>query len=483
MTDSNKSSKKSDKLMKNFVMMFAGNFVSKILSFFMVPFYTSILTTSDYGTADLINTTVFLILPIFSLLIDEAVVRFTLDKDSDKKRVFSISLFISTIGFLIMLCISPIFLLFGVFKPYYGFILLYYIVSWLYNITSNFAKGMECIFNITVSGIIHTFSYLILNILFLSIIPLGVRGYLFAINISNIITIIYLFFSCGMFRYITNVKKQDWNLGVQMSKYSIPMIPNYISWWINNVLDRYILNFFCGTSITGIYSIAYKIPSLITSAVTIFSSAWKISSVEDFGTESSIEFYQKTYRVYHGILFISASGLILFTQPLAKILYSNEFYLAWQITPILILACVYSTLAQFIGSIFVAAKVTEKLFVSSGVGAIANTILNFILIPFYGGTGAAIATVLSYAIIWLVNIYNAKKIMQIKYISLRIVVSTILIIAEIIAIIVNGLLGYVLAIVCTIIIMILNKDACIKMLYMILEKIRKIVIRREGRRK
>lgn len=93
------------RLLKNILLLFTGNFVSKVLSFLMVPFYTAILTTSDYGIADLITTTVLLVLPFFSVLMDEAVMRFTLDEDSNKQQVFTIAFVVSGIGFVIALCI------------------------------------------------------------------------------------------------------------------------------------------------------------------------------------------------------------------------------------------------------------------------------------------------------------------------------------------------------------------------------------------
>ena len=108
-----KASNKYIRLIKNIGMLLAGNFVSKVLLFLMVPFYTSILTTSDYGTADLISNTVLLVLPLFSVLMNEAVMRFTLDQTTDRKQVFSIAMTVSTFGYLAAMCFSPLILLSG----------------------------------------------------------------------------------------------------------------------------------------------------------------------------------------------------------------------------------------------------------------------------------------------------------------------------------------------------------------------------------
>lgn len=439
---------KYKRLLKNIGLLLAGNFVTKVLSFLMVPFYTSILSTSDYGVADLISTTVLLALPVFSALMDEAIMRFALDVENDKKQVFSIAVVISTVGFIIAICISPIILFVPTLKPYYWFVILYYISLWIYNIFSNYVKGLDKISITTTAGIIHTFFYLGINILCLSIFKFGVYGYLLAIDLSNLIAAAYLFFYCKLYRNFISIKKLDWKMGKAMLRYAVPMIPDYISWWINNASDRYILALFCGASEIGIYSVAYKIPTILNSLTNIFSSAWKISSVDDFGSDASIAFYNKTYRLYSGFIMIGAAGLIFFTKILATLLFAKEFYAAWKITPILILAYVFSAQAIFIGSIFTASKKTKMLFFSSTAGAILNIILNFVLIPRLGGSGAAIATSLGYATILIINIIITRKILPINFCFLSNISVISLLVVEIIAVLQNSLVGYIIAILC-----------------------------------
>ena len=468
----NKKTARYKRLIKNILLLFTGNFVSKILSFLMVPFYTSILTTSDYGVSDLITTTVLLVLPFFSLLMDESVMRFTLDEDSDKRQVFTISFVISGIGFCVALCISPVVLLFDSIRPYYGFIIFYYVVSWIYNIIVNYVRGLDKLSLTTIAGLIHTFLYLSFNILFLAVIKIGVYGYLLAMNLSNLGAILFLVISCKLYKNFISIKRINWNLAKDMIKYSLPMIPNYISWWFNNCSDRYMVSFFCGTSVTGIYSVAYKIPTILSSMTSIFSSAWKISSVENFGSDESVKFYNKTYQFYSGLLLIGGSILIFLTKFLASFLFAKKFFLAWRITPFLILAYIISALAQFIESIFNASKKTKTLFWASMLGAIVNIILNFVLIPKFKGSGAAIATVLGYLMIWIVDMINTKKIFNMNFNLFRIVFGGAIMMVEIYAILQNSRLGWFIGISCVIAICILNGKVFLKIIRLLLEKIR-----------
>lgn len=465
---------KYKKLIKNFSMAFIGNFVSKILSFIMVPFYTSILTTSDYGTADLISNIVFLVLPVFTLLMEEAVMRFALDEATNSKEVFSIALKVSTAGFVFALVISPIILLFKNIRPYYWAIILYYIVSWLFNILSNYAKGLDK-FNITtISGIIHTFAFLALNVYFLAFLKIGIIGYLLAIIVSNFISIIYMFFSLKVWKNQFFFKRIDKLLAKKMVKYSLPMIPNYIMWWINNASDRIIISAICGTAINGVYSVAYKIPSLLSSVTSIFESAWRVSSVDDFGSEESIKFYNNIYAFYNGALLIGASFFVLITKLIAKILFAKEFFEAWKITPILILAYVFSALAQYLNSIFSASKQTKKIVNSSFTGAVVNILLNLLLIPHFAGIGAAIATLAGYIIIWIINMKNTRLILKINLNLPIILISTLFIIIQIVLIELDSLKYYIFASLCLIVVIVLNRKIFIEIINLLKQKVRNV---------
>lgn len=79
-------------LFKNIGLMTISNFASKILTFLMVPLYTSILSTEEYGTYDLYTTTAFLLMPLFSVCVSEAVLRFSLDKNKSPDEVLSVGI-------------------------------------------------------------------------------------------------------------------------------------------------------------------------------------------------------------------------------------------------------------------------------------------------------------------------------------------------------------------------------------------------------
>ena len=79
-------------LAKNMLFLTAGQFGTKLLSFFLVPLYTSVLTSAEYGTYDLYSATVSLFVPILTLNIADSTTIFLLDKNSPKDGIISVSL-------------------------------------------------------------------------------------------------------------------------------------------------------------------------------------------------------------------------------------------------------------------------------------------------------------------------------------------------------------------------------------------------------
>lgn len=402
------------KLGTNVVLMSIGSIGSKLITFLMVALYTAVLSTQDYGIADLIFTTVNLLAPILSLTISESILRFALDKDTDNKQVFTIGMTVNLVGCLLLLCFSPLLFFIPSLKPYAGYFILYYISYTFYNSILSFTNGIGKVSIYTISSILQTIVLVISNLVGLLIIKAGISGYLLSYAISYFFGSACLLFGGREFRYWqspNNIKKSDLS---KMIKYSLPMIPNTISWWISNSSDKYMLTAICGVAVNGIYSVAYKIPTIMSVVFSIFMSAWRLSAVDDFGSKESQSFYSSVYRKIEGGMVIVAAGLILFNKFLAGIMFSKEFYVAWMYVPILVIAFLLHGLGEFFGSVYTSARQTSVLFYSSLSGAIGNILLNALLIPFVGALGAAIATALSYLIILTFRIIHSRKILPIK---------------------------------------------------------------------
>lgn len=400
------------KLGKNIILLTVGNFASKVLSFFLVPFYTTVLSTKEYGSADILTTSINLILSIFSMLIYESVLRFLLDDTNDKKQIITIGLMINLIGFFVFLFFSPLCLFISTIKEYYIVFVMYYLSSSLFNITSQYIKGIENVSLFTLGGVLNTIFMISFNILFLLYFKIGVFGYLSSFILSQLLVSLLYVIKGHILKELISIRTIDFVLAKKMLKYSIPMIPNSLSWWISDSSDKYLVTFFKGVSVTGLYSVAYKIPTILTILTSIFMSAWQISSVENFGTEENRKFFSDIYVKYASCTIILCTGLITFAKIISQFLFSNNFFDAWIYTPVLLLGFVFNSMSAFFGTVYTAAKKTQMLFYSTLIGAFVNIFLNIILIQKYSALGAAIATMLSYFFVWMIRFFNSHKIMK-----------------------------------------------------------------------
>ena len=403
-------------LAKNIAFLTVGQFGTKLLAFFLVPLYTSVLTSAEYGTYDLYSATVGLFVPILTLNISDATTVFLLDKNLSKEGIVSISLkyyFNSLLAFAGFILANLFFGFAPLFNEFPLFLFLMFVVNGLSQLLLNYARGFDRVKDVSVSGVLCSAVMIALNIIFLLPLHLGLKGYYLATIAGALSQIVYLCVSLRIFRFI-KIRRQDRTLRKQMLSYSCPMTLNSVSWWVNNVSDRYIVTAMCGIVENGIYSVAYKIPSILSMFQLIFSQAWTLSAVQDFDRDDRNGFFSKMYGFYNAAMCLVCSLLIVLAKPLAHVLYAKDFFAAWRYVPFLLVSVVFGSLSGYLGGIFAAVKDSKSFATSTVAGAVLNIVLNIVLIHFIGTLGAAVSTAVSYLVVWIMRMCKAKKIMRLN---------------------------------------------------------------------
>lgn len=396
---------KTKKLLNNLGILAISNFSSKILVFLMVPLYTSVLTTTEYGIFDLIVSTVTFLVPILSLNIIDAVMRFLMDKSYSQNKVITIGMkfVISSIvmAFLLLFILHHL----NIGKKLNGleiYIFFYYLFYLFNQYFIQMAKGLELIKYMGIAGILGTVVMILFNILFLVVFNSGLSGFLWANILAQAIPAFYLFLKIKFWRFI-NTAKTDAHLTKEMLMYCVPLIASVIGWWINSNSDKYIVTIFCGVAANGVLSVAYKLPSILTTLQGIFIQAWQISAIKEYGGYDTKKFYGQTFFILNVLMCATCSWLIVLTKPLAQLLYAKNFYTAWQYTPFLLISSVINCASGFLGPILSAKKDSRSMAMSAIYGASINLVLNIIFIYFIGIQGVTIATVIASYIIYQVR--------------------------------------------------------------------------------
>lgn len=444
-------------LLKNIGLLTISNFGTKILSFLLIPLYTSVLTTAEYGTYDYYSTTVSLMIPILTLNIIESVMRFSLDKMYSKEDVFTIGLKRVVFASCIFSCcvlINYYLVVIPIFKKFSVYFVILFIGTMLYDLLSQFARGLEKIIHVAIAGAINTFTLLTLNVVLLLYLKMGLNGYFLANCFALIAPIIYYLLTLRIWKYVS--WKTSKTIKDQMFSYSKPLVFNTLAWWVNNVSDRYIVTWICGVAANGVYSVAYKIPSILNVFQSIFSQAWTISAVKEFD-ENSGDFYSKIYKMYNCVMVIVCSLLIIADKFMAKILFAKDFFFAWKYAPFLMISVVFGALSGLLGGIFSAAKKSKVYATTTFVGASVNTVLNVVLVFLWGPIGAAVATMVSYALVWGARYIGANKIVKLTInVKKDCLAYLILIVQSILLILMQENVVYIAELVMTIVILSLH---------------------------
>ncbi|MCC5893808.1 oligosaccharide flippase family protein [Exiguobacterium sp.] len=403
------------KLFSNTLLFAIGSFSSRFMIFLLIPIYSRTLTSAEYGFIDLITITVSLLLPFFGLNIHESVIRFTLGKSINKTNVLLFGVQVVLVGFLLMALISPFILNWLNISQFLGYFLTAYLLTGLKNVLMFFARGLEKVKGVVVISILETLFLLATTIILLLVLKMGIDGYFISLIFSNLIALF-------LYMYLIDIKKfkgvfslLNWKKNIEMLKYSIPMIPNSMSWWINNTSDKYLLNLFYGPSLTGVYAIAYKVPSLLNTFTSVFMQAWQISAVDEYENSKSKKNFTYVYKALFTFNILICGLLILFSDLISWIMFGSEFIEAKYFVTILLCAYFFNGLAAYLGSVYTSAFKTKVLFYSTLTGAFVNIILNILFIPIYGAYAAASTTLVSYFVIWIFRLINSKKYIVIRY--------------------------------------------------------------------
>lgn len=427
-------------LLKNTVIFTIGNLGSKLITFFLVPLYTNILSSVEYGIVDIIVALTNIIVPLLTLNISEAVMRFSLDKSAKKDEITRIGNCVLLGTFLLALFIFPIGSLSKTISEYRVYLYFYVVTSASSQLYLCDLRGKELLLQYSLGNIIYTMCVAILNIIFMLHMNLGISGYFLAYILAGAITTFYAFAVGKAYRAFSEVKINFKQFGA-MVKYSIVLIPNSFMWWIINSSDRVILNGMIGPQANGIYAIAYKLPTLVSVLTAIFNQAWSYSAIREQESDDEEKYVNVVFKTVISFVMLIGIGLLTIIRPFLKIYVSAEYYEAWKYTPFLIIGSVYLTLATFMSTSYTVHKDSFGFLFSGMFGAIFNIIFNFLLIPRMGIYGAALSTCASYIVIFLFRLIHTKKYVRYNVYHKEFILGSLFLTATSIFMFVDGVIG------------------------------------------
>ncbi|KRG09608.1 hypothetical protein ACA29_22975 [Lederbergia galactosidilytica] len=416
------------KLFNNSLIFAIGDIGSKGITLLLVPLYTFYLTQSEYGSIDIIQVTINLLIPILSLSIFEAVLRYVMDNE-DISAVFTNGFIITLISSILAALISVI-IYFITSNELIFYVSLIIVFQLFQSLCAQFIRGIGKVKVFAINGILIAFTIAFMNVVFIAWFKLGIKGYLLATIIGLLVSFIYINVSTNLVKYV-KFSTINSSMSKTMLKYSVPLMPNSIMWWIINASSRYFILIFSGTFYNGLFAVAAKIPSILSIFNSIFFKAWQLSAIEEYKSNNKSVFFSKIFNFYQQFLFIVIAFILLALKKVLEFAISSDFYAAWKYIPLLLVAVLFSSFSSFLGTNYIASKETKGVFKSSVLGGITNITLNLITIPLFGVIGASISSMLSFFVMTIMRWQDTKKYIDIEYNYKNILLNFILLIINI----------------------------------------------------
>lgn len=397
----------SRKLMENTMIYAIGNFSSRAIGFLLLPLYTYQLNASEYGYYDLIIVSISLMLPLVIMQLPEGMYRFVLEGNGGNDEIISNAFFLVVRNIVIF---NLVYIFVEIIFPFELAILIqiYFNVVIMLRFFQQLARAKKATKLYSLTGLLTSVIILISNLILLLIFGLKVEALLISNIIANICAIILIevnlkIFKCIKFSSVTSESKK------KLLKFSLPLIPTSIIWWVMNVSDRYFITYYLGQSSNGIYAIANKIPAILIIIYGFYNLAWQDVAISSIKNEDINKSYSEIFKKIFSLVLSTLIVFISFSNMIFKMAFSSEYLEAVYILPYLLYGAAFYCFSAFYGIGFRTSNQTSGEMSSSIIGALINVIINFIAIPLFGIKAAAISTMLSFLIVWITRILMTKK--------------------------------------------------------------------------
>lgn len=403
-------------LAKNTFIIAIGTFLPKFSSIITLPIITGGLTKAEMGTYDLISTLVSLFLPVATLQIQSAAFRFLIDVREDEKEtkriitnIISFILPTSLIALTILyLCLGNVSLVIR------WLICLYFFSDILMLSTQQIVRGLSNNKLYSASSVTISFSNMLLIVLTISVGKQGLVGVLASITIATTIGLILLLVKGHILSRI-DLSLLSRKTLLEMLSYSWPMIPNSLSNWVLSFSDRAVLTAFMGLEANAIYSVANKIPALFTTVQGTFVFAWQENASLASKDSDADTYYAEMFDSIFGILVGIMALLIAATPILFWLLIRGDYKEAYYQMPILFMGMLFSSMASFIGGIYVAHKKTRSVGVTTILAAACNLVIDLVFVHKIGIFAASISTLVSYVFLTIYRMVDVQKFQKVKF--------------------------------------------------------------------
>lgn len=416
---------------ENFLIYGLGGIISKVIPLIMVPIVTRLMPDSSYfGISDLSNTVVQFGNALAVMGMYDAMYRMFFEKDEEeyKKTVCSTALIFtcltSLVVFLLMLLGKEIIAKYFFSDPQYTYVVYLSAMATLVGATNSIISAPTRMQN--KRGIFLITNTLSPLISYAVSIPMLMAGhYVIALPLAGVISGATMEITFGvMNREWFSPRRFDFQLLKQLLAIAIPLLPNFLIYWIFNSCDKFMLTNMVGIGAAGIYSVGSKLGNCSQLIYTAFAGGWQYFAFSTMKEDNQVKTNSLVFEYLGIISFVATLFICAWSHFIFDILFTEDYLSGYIVAPYLFLAPLLQMLFQVVCNQFLVIKKTWPNMVILSVGAIMNIVINYTLIPVLGMEGAAIATLLGYVVSDIICVLVLCK-MQLMVVSGRFVIAAL----------------------------------------------------------
>jgi len=386
-----------------------GNIFDKGILFLTIPIFTRLMPQNDFGIVNTYLSVVSILTITVGLSLSSSIRHAYMDYKTDIKNYMSAIFQISSFSFLIIFIVSII-----IVKIFYKEIDITIVVLALVHSYGLFIVScMNILYMMRVDYIKKTLLMSLLNVfitVFSIILLLQVEDNEY---LSRIIPYVLIYFTVGLFFYLKYVnirnKKSVKNYYKYALKISVPLIFHGLSTTVLFSADRIMLTFYRSASETGMYSLIYSLCMITIVFKASLESLW-IPWFNDKINKNLINDINSAVKKYIIIILTVMICLLLVSPEILHIMAPKEYWGGVNIIPVVIVASFFMFLYSISVNLEYYYKSTKMIAINTISVAILNIILNIIFIPKYGAIAAALTTLVSYLISFIVHYLTARKL-------------------------------------------------------------------------
>lgn len=409
-------------LLINMLLFMANAAATKLVTFVLVPLYTTYMSAGEYGLTDMSLTVISLLTPLVTLDVAEAAVRFIVGDRKHGDAYTAISVIMTALSVVIVLVLTPILDLgvFGGLGEYKTWFVIAYATSALMNTCGEVARGMGEVRLIPVCAGVSSCVTLASAVLLIAGQGMGVTGYFVSVSVGPLTAIVVYFFVGGLglavlrgFSKLALYSFRDLRtLCKPMFLYAFPLIPNSLFWWLGTSINRFFISSMLGIAASGMFAAASKVPNLLNTAYSIFQQAWQLSAFQESDEKELARFFSQVYALVQVGITLLCAVISFFAPCIASFFLRGETYAAWEMIPPLLLSNLLNIFSSFYGTVYTTTMHTSFIMRTTVLGAILCMILTPLFIPFLGVYGACVASVIGQGAVFLARAFDSRKYLK-----------------------------------------------------------------------